>query len=102
MSMGSIDAATLVPRTMNAAEMQGKENTQYQNIGEQNAVQFQRETVQQAQQTVETQESETNEYDSDGGGGKGQARGRSKRNKKDAEAEQKMAPRSNSSFDIMI
>lgn len=102
MPMGTIDAVTMAPRTVNAAEIQGKENAQYQNTGEQGAVQFQRETVQQTQQTAETQESETNEYDNSGGSGKGYAGGQSKRKKKDDKKEQKMAPRSDSSFDIMI
>lgn len=52
MSIGSIDVATLAPRTMNAAETQGKENTQNQHIGELNAVQFQRETVQDRKSVV--------------------------------------------------
>lgn len=82
MPMGTIDAVTMAPRTVNAAEIQGKENTQYQNTGEQSAVQFQRETVQQTQQTAETQESETNEYDNSGGSGKGYAGGSRKRKRK--------------------
>lgn len=102
MPMGTIDAVTMAPRTVNAAEIQGKENTQYQNMGEQGAVQFQRETVQQAQQTTEAQESETDEYDNGGGSGKGQAGAHSRKKKKNDKPEQKMAPRSNSSFDIMI
>lgn len=104
MPIGTIDVATLMPRTMNAAELQGKENMQNQHIGEQNAVQFQRETVQQTQQTVETQESEMNDYEKGGGAGGRRSRGRERKKGKDANAkpEQKMAPRSNSSFDIMI
>lgn len=104
MSIGSIDVATLAPRTMNAAETQGKENTQNQHIGEQNAVQFQRETVQQAQQTVKTQESEMNDYDKGNGAGKGRSREQTKKKRQgdNAKSQQKMAPRSNSSFDIMI
>ena len=101
MSMGTIDAVTMMPRTVNAAEVQGKEISQNQNIGDQNAVQFQRETVQQSQQTVETQESETKDYDG-GGNGSGGSSGQAKKKKKDAKQGQKMAPRSNSSFDIMI
>ena len=45
MPMGTIDAVTMAPRTVNAAEIQGKENTQYQNTGEQSAVQFQRDKI---------------------------------------------------------
>lgn len=103
MPIGTIDVVTMAPRTMNAAEMQGKENTQNQHIGEQSAVQFQRETAQQSRQTVETQESEMNDYDKGGNAG-GRHSQRRQKEKKDVEAkpEQKMAPRSNSSFDIMI
>lgn len=101
MSIGSIDVATMVPRTVNAAEVQGKEISQNEHIGDQNAVQFQRETAQQSQQTVATQESETNDYDG-GGNGSGGSNGQPKKKKKEAQQGQKMAPRSNSSFDIMI
>lgn len=101
MPIGTIDVATMMPRTINAAEVQGKEINQTQHIGEQNAVQFQRETVQQSQQTVETQESETNDYDG-GGNGSGGSNGQARKKKKDEKQGQKMAPRSNSSFDIMI
>lgn len=102
MPIGTIDAVTVAPRTMNAAEMQGKENTQYQHIADQNAIQFQRSNEQRARQTVETQESETKDYDGDGGNGKGPQGRNKKKNATKKEPEQKMAPRSNSSFDIMI
>ncbi len=103
MPIGTIDIATLAPRTINAAEQQGRENTQNEHIGEQNAVQFQQETQQQAHQTVQTQESELKDYDKESHAGGGMSRKR-KREKKEAEEKpkQKMAPRSNSSFDIMI
>ena len=101
MSMGTIDAVTMMPRTVNAAEVQGKEVSQNQNIVEQSAVQLERETIQQSQQTVETQESETKDYDG-GGNGSGGSNSQAKKKKKDAKQGQKMAPRSNSSFDIMI
>lgn len=102
MPIGVIDAVTVAPRTMNAAEMQGKENTQNQHIAEQNALQFQRNNQQRAQQTVESQKSETRDYDSEGGNGKGPRGGTKKKKDGKKESEQKMAPRSNSSFDIMI
>lgn len=102
MSIGSIDVATLAPRTLGAAETQGKEINQNQNILDQNAVQFQQNTEREMRQTVETQESETEDYDrEDSRGGAGQ-RGSSRKKRKDESKEQKMAPRSTSSFDIMI
>lgn len=102
MPMGTIDAITLAPRTLSAAEMQGRENTQNQHISDQNAVQFQQNNEQQARQTVESQKSETQEYDSEGGNGKGMRGGTRKKKEEKKEPKQKMAPRSNSSFDIMI
>lgn len=102
MAIGTIDRITMVPRTVNAAEIQGKENAFNQHTGEQSAVQFQRDTQQRAQQTVETQKSEKNDYDKEGGSNGGYARNQSKKQKKDSKEKQKMAPRSNSSFDIMI
>lgn len=103
MSISSIDTITMAPRTVNAAEAQGKELSQNQNIGTQNAIHFQRETEQQGRQTVATQESETQDYDKQNGKGEG-ASHQEKRKRKDkkAQPEQKMAPRSDSMFDIMI
>lgn len=102
MSIGSIDAVTLAPRTIGAAETQGKEMNQNQHIADQNAVQFQQNTEQEMRQTVETQESETEDYDGDGSSGGARGRNGSKRKKKEASKREKMAPRSNSSFDIMV
>lgn len=103
MSISSIDTITMAPRSVNAAELQGKEMMQNQNIGEYNAVNFQQQTAQQAQQTVETQESETEDYDKEDGNRKG-ASGQGNRKKKNGNGQpkEKMAPRSNSMFDIMI
>lgn len=102
MSIGSIDAVTLAPRTVNAADTQGREITQNQHIMDQNAVQFQQNVQREARQTVETQESETEDYDGDGSGGGAGQRGSSRKKKKGEPKGQKMAPRSTSSFDIMI
>ncbi len=43
MSMGSIDAVTMAPRTLNAADAQGRELNQNQHIYDQNGIQFQQE-----------------------------------------------------------
>lgn len=102
MSIGSIDVVTLAPRTMSAAETQGKEINQNQNISDQNAVQFQHNTEREARQTVEAQESETKDYDRDGSNGGARKRGSSRKKKKEEPKEQKAAPHSTSSFDIMI
>ncbi len=102
-SVNSIDIATLLPRTAEAANAQGRETNQAQNAIQQTAVQFEARTEREARQTVEAQKSETEEYDMDegssGGGGAG-AGGRRKKKKDTKEAP--MAPRSDSSFDIMI
>lgn len=102
MSIGSIDVVTLAPRTLGAAENQGKEMNQNANITDQNAVQFQQNTEREARQTVETQQSDTDDYDREGSRGGAQERDSSRRKKKDGSKEQKVAPRSTSSFDIMI
>ncbi len=102
MSIGSIDAVTLAPRTVNAAEAQGKEMNQNQNITDQNAVQFQNNVQREARQTVETQESETEDYDGKGSGGGARQRNFSRKKKNEEKKEPKMAPRSTSSFDITI
>lgn len=101
MSIGSIDAITLAPRTVHAADSQGREINQNQHILDQNAVQFQQDVEREARQTVETKESETEDYDGEGAGGKSGQRNPGKRKKKETQG-QKMAPRSTSSFDIMI
>lgn len=101
MSLNSIDFVTMLPRTAEAANLQGREMNQLQHAAEQTAVQFQQKNVQEAKQTVETQKSETEEYDMDGSsGGTSQQKNAKKRKKEKNEAP--MAPRSNSSFDIMI
>ena len=102
MSIGSIDAITLAPRTVNAADSQGREINQNQHILDQNAVQFQQNVEREARQTVETQESETEDYEGEGSGGGARQGNSSKRRKKEESGGQKMAPRSTSSFDIMI
>ncbi|MCI5732210.1 MAG: hypothetical protein MR304_11805 [Eubacterium sp.] len=102
MSIGSIDAITLAPRTVNAADSQGREANQNQHILDQNAVQFQQNVEREARQTVEAQESETEDYDGEGSGGKAGQKNPAKKKKKDNTQGQKMAPRSTSSFDIMI
>ena len=58
MSMGSIDAVTMAPRTLNAADAQGRELNQNQHIYDQNGIQFQQEVRRERRQTVETQESD--------------------------------------------
>ena len=102
MSMGSIDVVTLAPRTLGAAESQGREMNQNANITDQNAVQFQQNTERELSQTVETQQSETDDYDRDGSRGEAKKRDSSRKKKRDESKGQKMAPRSTGSFDIMI
>ena len=80
MSMGSIDAVTMAPRTLNAADAQGRELNQNQHIYDQNGIQFQQEVRRERRQTVETQESETKDYDKKGNG-KGQWRASNVRKK---------------------
>ena len=61
--INSIDITTMLPRTAEAADLQGREDSQLQHAMDQHAVQFQNLTRQEATQTVEAQKSETEEYD---------------------------------------
>lgn len=102
--LNSIDFHTMLPRTAEAANVQGREQSMTQHMAEQPAVQFQQKTAQEARQTVETAKSETEEYDEDreGNGAGGYTGNRQNRKKKEEGKEAPVAPRSNSSFDIMI
>ena len=100
--INSIDITTMLPRTAEAADLQGRENSQLQHAMDQHAVQVQNLTKQEARQTVETQKSETEEFDMDDSSGGGGAGSRNPRKKKKQEKEAPMAPRSDSSFDIMV
>ena len=101
MSMGSIDAVTMAPRTLNAADAQGRELNQNQHIYDQNGIQFQQEVRREGRQTVETQESETKDYDKKGNGKGTGAKNYSKKKQKQ-EKKERLAPRSTGSFDITI
>ena len=101
--INSIEITTMLPRTAEAADLQGRENSQLQHAADQPAIQFQNMTKQEASKTVETQKSEAEEYDLDdsasgGAGGRSGRRGKKKKEEKQAP----MAPRSDSSFDIMV
>lgn len=100
--INSIDMNTMLPRTAEAADLQGREINQQQHATDQNAIQFQNLTQQEATHTVETQQSETDEYDMEGSGGRSGGRSGSSRKRKKQEKEVPMAPRSDSSFDIMV
>ena len=100
--INSIDITTMLPRTAEAADLQGREDSQLQHAMDQHAVQFQNLTRQEATQTVEAQKSETEEYDMDGSSGGAGARSRNSKKKKKQEKEAPMAPRSDSSVDIMV
>ena len=55
MSMGSIDAVTMAPRTLNAADAQGRELNQNQHIYDQNGIQFQQQVRRESRQTEKGQ-----------------------------------------------
>ncbi len=101
--INSIDLNTMLPRTAEAADLQGRELSQMQHALDQTAVQFRKETEQMAQRTMETQKAETQEYnltDKEGGGGDTSSEKKKKRENKRKEGP--MAPRSDSSFDLMV
>lgn len=101
--LNSIDFNTMLPRTAEAADMQGRELSQTQHSAEQPGIQFQQRTEQEARQTVETAKSETEEYDAEKqGNGKGYSGNRHRKKKEEEQKSAPMAPRSNSSFDIMV
>ena len=102
MAMNSIDQITMPPRTVEAAQIQGREQNQAQNAIEQPALLFQQKTQQEARKTVEMQKSDTEEYDMEEGGGKGAGGGRGNKKQKKKTREAPVAPRSDSSFDIMV
>ncbi len=101
MPISAIDALTVAPRSSEASNLVGREQQQLQHVNENSAVNFAKNTEQKSQKAVETEKSDTKEYRFDGSGGNGyQASGQNKKKKKKEEAP--MAPRSDSSFDIMI
>lgn len=101
--LNSIDFNTMLPRTAEAADVQGREVSQSQHLAHQTGVQFQQKTEQQARQTVETAKSETEEYDAEKqGSGKGYSGNKNRRKRENSNKSAPMAPRSNSSFDITI
>lgn len=102
MPWNTVDMITMAPRSLEAGEMQGKEIHQNQHAHDQAAAQVQQNVEQRANQTVETQKSDTEEYDYDDGGGRGGAYGGSDKRKKKKKDEAPMAPKSDSQFDIMI
>lgn len=101
-TMNTIDSITMLPRTAEAAQVQGREQTMMQHASEQPGLQFQQKTEHQMRQTVESQKSETQEYDSKEGHGGSAGHRTGGRRKKDTEREAPVAPRSSSIFDITI
>lgn len=101
MPISAIDASTVAPRSAEASSLVGKEQQQVQHVGENGAVSFQHNVQQNSRRTVETAKSETDEYDYEEGSGSGQYQSRRKKKKKEGK-EPPVAPRSNSSFDIMV
>ena len=100
--INTIDMTTMLPRTVEAADLQGRELSQSQHAAEQTAVQFKKETEQAARQPVETKKSETQEKDMDDSESEKRKKKRQLKKRKKMEKEAPMAPRSDSSFDIMI
>ncbi len=101
MSISSIDAITVAPRSSEASGIAGREQQQVQHIAEAGETNFQKNVEQQSQRAVETKKSETEEYSFEGSGKNGYSRNRKKKQKKKSQ-EAPMAPKSDSSFDITI
>ncbi|MBO4395864.1 MAG: hypothetical protein J5819_05915 [Eubacterium sp.] len=102
MPWNTVDSITMAPRSLDAGDQMGRDIHQHQHTIDQMAAQAQANIEQKAQHTVETQRSETEEYDMDQGSGGGAAGGNSNRKKKEKKDEAPMAPKSDSKFDIMI
>lgn len=102
MPINMIDIASMAPRSQEASQLQNNiqrhaENT-VANAGNQFAEQVEHDT----QQTVRATKDEMNDYKY-GQGNSGGGQGRNNKKKKDEKKDEApMAPRSNSSFDIMI
>lgn len=101
MPISSIDISTIAPRSSEASTIAGKEQNQLQHMEQSGQVNFQKSVEQQGQRTVETKKSDAEEYSFEGSGQNGYEGNRKKKKKKSSE-EPPMAPRSDSSFDIMI
>lgn len=101
MSISGIDISTVAPRSAEASSLVGKEQHQIQHMGENGALNFEKSVEQNSQRTVETKKSETEEYSFEGSGS-GAYSGNRKKKKKNGSKEPPMAPRSDSSFDIMV
>lgn len=70
-------------------------------MGENGALNFEKSVEQNSKRTVETKKSETEEYSFEGSGSGAYSRNKKKK-KKNESKEPPMAPRSDSSFDIMV
>ncbi len=101
MPISAIDTVTLAPRSAEASNLVGKEQHQTQHIAESGAANFSKNVEAKRNKTEETNKAEKEEYRFDGSGGNEYQSGKRKKKKKDNQ-EAPMAPRSNSSFDIMI
>ncbi len=101
MPISSIDISTMAPRSSEASTIAGKEQHQVQHMEENVQANFQKSVEEQGQRPVETKKSDTEEYDFDDSG-KGGYQGNRKKKKKKQSQDPPMAPRSDSSFDIMI
>ena len=101
MPWNTLDMITMAPRSIDAGDFQGRDQLLHQNINDQEAASVQQNIEQKATTTVETQRSETEEYDMDDGGGRGGYQN-NRRKKKEKKDEAPMAPKSDSAFDIMI
>lgn len=96
--INSLDAITMLPRTAEAADIQGRENQLMEHAALQPGSQFQEKVKRNQRQAVETQNSEkmTKTVALE----KETARGMKKRKKKEEKAPE--APRRTSGFDITI
>lgn len=101
MPISSIDISTIAPRSSEASTIAGKEQHQIQHMEESGQANFQKSVEQQGQRPVEAKKSDTEEYDFDDSG-KGGYQGSRKKKKKKQSQDPPMAPKSDSSFDIMI
>ncbi|MCR4605444.1 MAG: hypothetical protein K5639_05540 [Eubacterium sp.] len=102
MPWNTVDMLTMMPRAAEAGDYAGREMAGHQHVHDSAAAAVQQNVEQKAVQTVETQKSETEEYDMDQGGGRGAYQQNRKHKKEEKKDEAPMAPKSDSMFDIMI
>lgn len=87
--LNSVDFVTMLPRTAEAADIQGREMSQLQHAASQPGVQFQHKTQENARRTVETKKAEIEDYTKKEGSGHGAGYSHGQKKKKSVDDQKK-------------